>query len=139
MNEQDQIQIAREVVDAFGASNWERSSQLLSNTVYHELATQRHITGWDNILEVFKGWKQAMPDVFGTVTSAISSGNQVTLEITWEGTHTGPLVTPDGTIEASGKSQKTPAAWIFEFEGGNIKESRHYFDLLTFLQQIGAA
>ena len=44
-----------------------------------------------------------------------------------------------GTIPASGKRQKTPAAFIFDYENGKLKESRHYFDMLTFLKQIGAA
>ena len=79
-----------------------------------------------------------MPDAKGAVTNSLASGNTVTLEITWTGTHTGPLVSPAGTIPASGKSQTTPAAWILEFEGEKIKESRHYFDMVTLLSQIGA-
>ena len=75
----------------------------------------------------------------GTVTSAIESGHQVVLEIDWEGTHTGELRTPQGPIPPSGKRQKTSAAFIFEYHNGKLKESRHYFDLLTLLQQIGAA
>ena len=52
---------------------------------------------------------------------------------------TGEMVTEQGTIPASGKRQRTPAAFLFEFEGEELRESRHYFDLLTFLKQIGAA
>ena len=58
--------------------------------------------------------------------------------MTWKGTHTGPLATPQGTLPASGKRQKTPAAFFFTFEGDKIKESRHYFDSMTLLKQIGA-
>jgi predicted ester cyclase len=79
-----------------------------------------------------------MPDVKGNVTNAISSGNSVLLEVTWEGTQTGPLETPGGTIPPSGKRQTTLSAWVFEFEGDRIKESRNYFDMVSFLQQIGA-
>lgn len=79
-----------------------------------------------------------MPDVKGTVTNAFASGNTVVLEINWQGTHTGPLEMPSGTIPASGKRQSTPSAWIFQFEGDRIKESRSYFDMVTLLQQIGA-
>ena len=39
---------------------------------------------------------------------------------------------------ASGKRQVTQAAWVFDFEGDKIKESRHYFDMVTLLVQIGA-
>jgi ketosteroid isomerase-like protein len=47
-------------------------------------------------------------------------------------------VTAEGTIPASGKRQETPAAFFFTFAGAKIKESRHYFDSLTLLKQIGA-
>jgi hypothetical protein len=60
------------------------------------------------------------------------------VEVTWKGTHAGPLETAEGTIPASGKLQETPAAFFFTFEGDKIKESRHYFDSLTLLKQIGA-
>jgi steroid delta-isomerase-like uncharacterized protein len=90
------------------------------------------------IVELFKGWKTAFPDAAGKVTSAVGSDNMAALEVTWTGTHTGPLETADGTIAASGKRQETPAAIVFTFEGGKIKEDRQYFDLMTLLKQIGA-
>jgi steroid delta-isomerase-like uncharacterized protein len=88
-------------------------------------------------VELFKGWKQAFPDAVGKVTSAFASGDKAVLEVTWKGTHTGPLTMAEGTIPASGKHQETPAAIFFTFEGDKIKESRHYFDSLTLLKQIG--
>ena len=57
--------------------------------------------------------------------------------MTWNGTHTGALATAEGTIPASGKRQETPAAYFFTFDGNRIKDSRHYFDSLTLLKQIG--
>jgi len=80
-----------------------------------------------------------MPDVKGTVTRALEDGQRVVLEMTWEGTQTGELVTAQGTIPPSGKRHKTPAAFIFDYDRGELRQSRHYFDMLTFLQQIGAA
>ena len=56
----------------------------------------------------------------------------------WKGTQTGPLVTAEGTIPASGKRQETPGAIVFTFEGAKIKECHQYFDLMTLLKQIGA-
>jgi len=89
-------------------------------------------------VELFKGWKQAFPDAAGTVTSAFASGDKAALEVTWKGTHTGPLMTAEATIPASGKRQETPAAILFTFEGEKIKEARHYFDSMTLFKQIGA-
>jgi len=134
----EMVKIAREQVDAFNSGDWElMRGKLASDSRYDELGTQRKIEDPGKIIELFKGWKAAFPDGAGTVTSAISSGNKVALEVTWKGTHTGPLETAEGTIPASGKRQETPAALFYSFEGNKIKESRHYFDSLTLLKQIG--
>ena len=135
----EMVKIAREQVDAFSRGDWELlRGTLASNSSYDELGTQRKIEGPEEIVELFKSWKAAFPDGTGTVTSAFASGDKAALEVTWKGTHTGPLTTAEGTIPASGKRQETPAAIIFTFEGSKIKESRHYFDSLTLLTQIGA-
>jgi steroid delta-isomerase-like uncharacterized protein len=135
----DLAKIARDQIDAFNKGDWEQMRALLtSDARYHELGTEREIEGPDQIVELFQGWKTAFPDAAGTVTNAVASGNSVVLEVTWTGTHTGPLVTSAGTIPASGKRQDTPAAVLYLFEGDKIKASRHYFDAMTLLKQIGA-
>ena len=133
------IRLAREQVAAFSSGDWERvRAGLAPDSLYHELGTERKVEGAEKIVELFKGWKQAFPDAVGTVTSAVASGDMAALEVTWKGTHTGPLVSADGTIPASGKSQETPAGFFLTFAGDKIIESRHYFDSMTLLKQIGA-
>jgi steroid delta-isomerase-like uncharacterized protein len=134
------VKLARKQVDAFNSGDWEQlRASLASDSLYDELGTQRKIEGPEKIVELFKAWKTAFPDAAGTVTSAVASGNKAALEVTWKGTHTGPLESAEGTIPASGKRQETPAAFFFTFEGDKVKESRHYFDSMTLLKQIGAA
>jgi steroid delta-isomerase-like uncharacterized protein len=133
------VKIARKQIDAFNNGDWEQMRGLLaSDAHYHELGTERVIEGPEQIIEAFKGWKTAFPDATGTVTSSVASGDTAVLEVTWKGTQTGPLTTAAGTIPASGKSQETPAAVFYVFEGAKIKASRHYFDAMTLLKQIGA-
>ena len=132
------VKIGCEQVEAFNESDWERvRAGLAPDCRYDEFGTERRVEGSEKIVELFKGWKQAFPDAVGTVTSAVASGEKAALEVTWNGTHTGPLATAEGTIPASGKRQETPAAYFFTFDGKRIKDSRHYFDSLTLLKQIG--
>ncbi len=139
MAEQDLTRIACDLVDAFTESDWERSRALMTpNSVYNEIGTQRSLKGPDEIIGALQGWKQAMPDLKGTVTNCIASGNTVTMEVSWTGTQTGPLVGQARTIPPSGKSQTTPSGWVLEFDGEKIRESRHYFDMVTLLTQLGA-
>ena len=133
------VKIARKQIDAFNNGDWEQTRGLLApDARYHEFGTERAIEGPEQIIEAFKGWKTAFPDAAGTVTSSVASGDTAVLEVTWKGTQTGPLTTAAGTIPASGKSQETPAAVFYVFEGAKIKASRHYFDAMTLLKQIGA-
>jgi steroid delta-isomerase-like uncharacterized protein len=130
---------AKTIVKAFNDADWEAIRSLIGDSTYNELGTGRSLSGADEIIEALQGWKAAMPDANGTVTSATESDERVVLEIMWEGTQTGDMVTDQGTIPASGRHQSTPGAFVFDFDGGRLVESRNYFDLLTFLRQIGAA
>src|SRR3970282_1014158 len=112
----EMIKVAREQVDAFNSGDWERvRAGLVSDARYDELGTERKIEGPEKIVEVFKGWKQAFPDAAGTVTSAFASGDTAVLEVTWKGTHTGPLTTAEGPLPASGKRQETAGALFYTF------------------------
>ena len=131
--------IARGLVDAFNASDWERcKAAITSDSLYDEVGTSRRLRGVAEIIACWQTWKEAMPDVKGTVTNGLATGSTVVLEVTWKGTHTGPFKGPKGTLPPTGKQQTTRASWVLNFEGGKIKESRHYFDMLSFMQQIGA-
>jgi steroid delta-isomerase-like uncharacterized protein len=135
----DKIQMAKQGVEAFSTDDWVRfKAPLSSDAVYEELSTQRRIQGPDAIVEGIKGWKQAFPDGKGTVTKAIESGDTVALEITWEGTQTGELMGPMGAVPASGKRVRVKAAQLVTFKGDKVAETKHYFDLMTILAQIGA-
>jgi steroid delta-isomerase-like uncharacterized protein len=139
MAEQDLIKIATNIVYAFNEGDVDRATAALAaNGAYNEVGTRRRLEGQAAVGEALRGWREAMPDVKGTVTNAFASGNSVVLEVRWDGTQTGPLQGPAGTIPASGKRQSTQAAWVFDFEGDRVKESRQYFDMMSFLQQIGA-
>lgn len=136
----DSLSLARENVDAFNAGDFERFRAILApNTVYQEFATQRRVEGADQVTQATQGWKQAFPDARGTVTNALGNGNTAVLEITWEGTQTGPLESPNGVIPPSGKRVRVAAAQVITIADGKIKETRHYFDLLGMLQQLGVA
>lgn len=139
MTEQDLIKTARSVVDAFNDNDWDRFGSLMTpNALYNEVGTQRRLQGVAEISQGLQSWKEAMPDVKGTVTDAFANTDRAVLEVRWEGTHTGPLAGPGGTIPASGKRQVTHSAWVFHVVGDRIKESRNYFDMLSLLQQLGA-
>ena len=133
------IDVARGSIEAFNAGDWDRFRALhAEGVVEEELATQRRIEGIDALLESNQGWKRAFPDANGDVTNALERGDVAVLEITWSGTQSGPLEMPDGEVPASNKRAEVRACQVFRVEGDRIAESRHYFDMTTLLQQVGA-
>jgi len=127
---------ATAMIEAFNNSDFDTYMNLAGDATYHEPATGRSMSG-DDLRAGLIGWRTAFPDVTGTVTSTIESGDRVVQEVTWKGTHTGPLATPTGEIPPTGKSQTTLAVIVSDYEGEHLKDSRHYFDLMSLMTQLG--
>lgn len=133
------MKLVRDHLEAFNTRDWDRYvKSLVSNAVYEERATNRRTTGPNEIVSTLKTWTQAFPDLRGTVKNLLTQDDMVMAEIRWEGTHDGMLKGPFGEIPASGKTSSVDAVQVYHFEGDRIREFRHYFDLMTVLNQIGA-
>ena len=139
MADQDIINLIREQIDAQGARDDNRlGATVTDDYIYNEFGTQRRVQGREAWVEIWQGWRQAFPDVKGTVQNVFVSGNQAVAETTWDGTLQGDFAGPGGTISANGKRmQQLPVAFVYTVEGGKLKEANVYFDLTTLLQQIG--
>jgi predicted ester cyclase len=82
-------------------------------------------------------WLKAFPDGKMKVRSEILSGPWVVQEITMEGTHTAPLVSPTGTIAPTYKKVLGYGVQLLRVENGKIAEARIYFDQLDQMRQLG--
>jgi steroid delta-isomerase-like uncharacterized protein len=67
----------------------------------------------------------------------VESGSTAVAEGTYRGTHTGPMMTPQGEIPATGKSIDLPFVTVFEARDGKISAHRAYWDNATFSMQLG--
>ena len=135
----DLTQAAAELIDAFNDADWERFRAVLApDAVYAETGTGRRVEGEDAYVELCQGWKDALPDVRGTIRGAVAGDDTVAQELLWEGTQTGPMQTPGGILEPSGAQISVEASLWVRFEGDKAREVHHYLDVLTLLQQIGA-
>jgi hypothetical protein len=61
----------------------------------------------------------------------------VIVRLALQGTHTGPLATPFGTIPATGNRMDAPCADIFELADGRIKRFDCYPEGSVILTQLG--
>jgi len=131
--------IAKASLYAFNEKNWDKvRATLAPAVVYDEVATGRKVQGLEDVVSLWRSWATAFPDTNGTILNEYVSNNTVILELTWKGTHTGPLQTPKGTIDPTGRMVNVRACEVIETAGEKVARVRHYFDMVTLLGQIGA-
>jgi steroid delta-isomerase-like uncharacterized protein len=131
--------VARESIECYYAGDFDRLRSLLADDLRGGARYAAPSRGGGCRVEAAQNWKQAFPDEHGAITGAYTSGNTVAIELTWEGTQSGPLATPDcQELPPSNKRITVKSVEVIEIEDGKIKVLRHYFDLMTILQQIGA-
>ena len=130
---------AKAQITAYNQKDWNAVANVLaSGCVYDEVPTHRRVQGISDITTAWRGWATALPDSNATFDSVSVSGNTVTLELTWRGTHNGPLQTPGGPLPPSGKKIEIRACQVVDVADGKVQAVRHYFDMATMLRQLGA-
>jgi steroid delta-isomerase-like uncharacterized protein len=138
LSEKQLIAAAKASVLAYNEKNWDAvKAAVTADIVYDEVATQRKVQGLDQLLPLWKGWAVTFPDSKATFNDTYVSGDKVVLEVTWRGTHQGPLTTPKGTFPPTGKKIEMRSCIVCEMAGEKVKVERQYFDLTTMLQQLG--
>jgi len=89
--------------------------------------------------EDLNGFFKAFPDSKIVATQTVTSGDTLAMEWSYTGTQTGALVGPAGTIPPSGKRVSIKGAEFIRFDSqGLIVDERGYFDLVSFMTQLGA-
>ena len=73
------------------------------------------------------------------IVRAVEAGDQVYVSGRFKGTHSGDLVSPQGTIPASGNSLDMPFVDYFRVQGGKIVEHEVVWDQVGMMGQLGAS
>lgn len=82
--------------------------------------------------------KAAFPDGTLTMHMIVEQGDNFAGEYTLAGTHTGPLVLPDGTeVPPTGKRVENKGMNLARMRDGKIAVQHLYHDSLAYLRQLG--
>jgi steroid delta-isomerase-like uncharacterized protein len=134
----DLLESIKQHLAAYSASNWDAYKDgFTKDVVYEEMATKIRVQGVDKYVDAVQRWKRAFPDLKATFINGFVSGDKAVVEVMWEGTHTGPFDGPLGAIAPTNQRGRVNGVLVMTLKDGKIAESRHYFDLLTVLSQIG--
>jgi steroid delta-isomerase-like uncharacterized protein len=138
ISQQQLVDAAKAPLLAFNEKDWDAvRASITPDFVYDEVATNRKVQGIEQVIPLWQGWATAFPDAKATFQRAFPGDGTVVLEVTWQGTHKGPLPTPQGSIPPTGNRIDIRACFVTEISGDKAKLQRHYFDMATMLQQLG--
>ncbi len=138
MADSDNIEIARRLYDDWNKRDFDHLAGLLATDgEIMIVGSGTSFRGPEGARQFAQMWATAFPDGQVAIERAAASGDQVTVEHTGRGTHTGPLQSPGGDIPATGKSVTLQLCDVFTIESGKVKSMRSYFDSASLLTQIG--
>ncbi|MFN0035319.1 MAG: ester cyclase, partial [Saprospiraceae bacterium] len=101
-------------------------------------ATGQTFNGKDEFRNFMSGFKTAFPDLVIKHTNVFEGGDgYVALEFEGEGTHTGPLAGPGGTIPPTGKKVKFIVCETHRVMNGKIASIHNYQDSGSLMRQLG--
>ena len=128
------------MLDALNRGDFDRFGDgVTDDIVYEEPGAGERFDGKPAYLERLRRVRRAFPDLTGTLETQTVSGDRLVLELTWRGTHTGPLIGPLGEVPATGRSVVTRTAVVIDYgPDGRARAVRNYTSPLLLLQQIGA-
>jgi predicted ester cyclase len=130
-------EVGQRFVDAFNAHDEAQIRELNAENSVIEAPGDVHLEGRDAATEYAMTWLRAFSDARINITNELSSGDWVTQEFTFQGTHDGTLSSPAGDIPATHKRLNGRGVQIFRVEGDTVVDTRLYFDQVQVLTQLG--
>jgi steroid delta-isomerase-like uncharacterized protein len=103
------------------------------NAAYEDVAAGQVHRGAEEIKQLLRASYAWAPDFRVTMKSLIVADDCAATEWVSEGIQTGPI----GDLPASGNSFRLHGASILTFRDGKIAKVTDYYDMATFLRQLG--
>ncbi|MEF3366822.1 nuclear transport factor 2 family protein [Methylocystis sp. 9N] len=86
--------------------------------------------------DLVTGFDASFPDLRRKLDKFYVDGNVVVVELSLNGTHTGPLETPNGTVPASGKKIEAPCCDVWTLKDTKIQSFHCYMAATILAAQI---
>ena len=129
-------------VRTVNARDWEGYGAFFAEDVAMRFpgAIDGSVSGRTARVQFVKGLVDAFPDGQISRVRVFGMGEWGCCQFAFKGTHTAPLVGPDGgETPATGRTAEFPYCVVARFRDGVIVEFDEYFDRLEMLGQLGLA
>jgi steroid delta-isomerase-like uncharacterized protein len=131
---QDQERLIAELLAAWSAHDLDRLVALFPGDLIYEDVTMGAVNRTPAELRAFgREFISGFPDVTFELRSRFANGTSGAAEWIMRGTHTGDLP----GLPATGKRVEVRGASVLEFAGDKIRRCSDYWDMVTFLKQLG--
>jgi len=108
------------------------------NALIYQPDLSEPMKGNKNLETAYANYFRAIPDIKIEFITIISSGDQACFEFLETGTFTGPLATPNGDIQPTGRKFEIKGAVLLKITPeGLIIEDKTYYDQASWLAQLG--
>ncbi len=131
--------VLEQAIESWNAGDRDRWATLYADDVVYAAPGGQRISGLANLKEqYFDALLTAAPDRRSRDIVLFAEGDYVVEQARYTGTHTGPLLTPNGAeIPATGKTFEFPFVGIFRIEDGKIRSIDIYYDQFDLFRQLG--
>jgi steroid delta-isomerase-like uncharacterized protein len=134
MSEQDNMKVARQVIDAWNAHDPEQLMKQADEKYIAESDTiPAPITGAQGLREFMKIYVTAFPDIQFAIDQMFADGDFVTTRWTARGTHRGALM----GIPATERRTVTRGCTVSQYKNGKGIHDWIYWDTGNLLRQLG--
>jgi steroid delta-isomerase-like uncharacterized protein len=131
-------ELARRVYEAFNTGDLETALALADEEIEVTfVAFDQRFQGKSGFRDFMHGFRTTFPDLTISLVNQVASEDQVANEFTWWGTHRGPLLTPLGQIDPSGRTVESRACEVWQIRNGRLVSIRNYQDSASLMHQLG--
>lgn len=133
------IQCVRDHMALEVVHDWDGVIATFEHPRYEMYGSGAVFDGEEAVRGYFKASRTPFPDQGNEIIAIAHAGDTVLVEFWLTGTHAGPLRTPKGVVEPTGRSFKVRMAASFEFAPGSDKIicERPYFDQGMVVRALG--
>jgi steroid delta-isomerase-like uncharacterized protein len=134
----DNAALVTSLFDAFNDGDLSRATALVSDDFeLVDVSAGQTFRGREGCRQWLELFRTALPDARTEIVNLISDGARVASEHIGRGTHTGPFVTPAGTIPPTQRAVELRIGEFYEMHEGKIAKLRAYYDSATMMRQLG--
>lgn len=121
---------------AFESGDFEAIASHLDSDIHWKMPGVE-MRGSAPLLEMLRAYRVAFPDLRHEVQSWVENDDTIAIELVVRGTHQGPMQTPKGVVQATGKSVVWDSCDYIKTRNGKIVSWHVFHDTIPFLTALG--